>query len=220
MTDQGEPEPEPGPQRMRDRRAPTARYVAFHDPAVEARFVATAERDFRLLLGSDSVANIIRIDLPGDEPPPPPPKRGLFRRQPAPSPPPPPRRVPATAALARVARGALEIPDALEASAKGCPASTRVARLLAQVADDLVNDLLGLEPAEQARHPAYRQTLRVGAELQALRDIIDEIGCPDPDGCVDIRPPEHWGGREEDVEVEVVLDVLNRLATADDDSTP
>ena len=103
-------------------------------------------------------------------------RRGLFRR---PAPPAPGRvAVPTTAALARVARAAADIPGEVESSPDGCTAAHRVAHLLATVATDLVDYLLALEPAEQAAHPAYRQTLRLAAELEGVRDIITRRRAP------------------------------------------
>jgi hypothetical protein len=193
-----------------DRRKPVARYVEFGDEEVQARFIAAAEDAYQGLVASDSFEGLSQVELRSA---PSPQRRRLFRRPP----PAPGRAVPATPALARVARAASDTPRELESSPNGCTSSRRVARILAAVATDLVRDLLALHPAEQALHPAYRQTLRLAAELDGVRDIVTQVGCTDPDGCVGIRLPEHGGRRVEDVEVSEVRAVLHRLALVGDD---
>ena len=201
-----------------DRRKPVARYVQFADDDVQARFTATAETAYQRLVGLDRDAVHSQVELPADPPKPAANgRRGLFRRPP---PPPAPDRlvVPTTAALAKVARTASGTPAEVKSSPNGCTSSHRVAQLLATVATDLVGELLALDPAEQAAHPAYRQTLRLAAELEGLRDTITHVPCTDSSTCVGIRPPEHWGRRTEDVEIAEVRAVLLRLALADEDA--
>jgi hypothetical protein len=98
-----------------------------------------------------------------------------------------------------------------------CPAAAAVAQAIATVIHELISELIVLEPDEQEDHAAYRQTLRLGSELKAVGEIVDQVGCTDPDGCVGIRSPEHWGRREEDVEVAEVRGVLFKLALAGSD---
>lgn len=218
MTDGSSQEPVSAPEYPGDRRKPVARYVEFADEKTQERFISAAEHAYVVLLGADRFAGTVEVDLSPDPPPPPPEpeRRGLFRRS-APPPEPPPKHVAyTTAALARVAADADEIPRELDSSAQGCADSRRVARTLAVVATDLVGDLWQLDPADQAPHPAYRQTLRLAAELEAVREIVNQVGCGNPEGCVGIRPPDNWGRRIEDVEVTEVRAVLHRLAVAGD----
>jgi hypothetical protein len=183
-----------------DRRQPAARYVEFGDEDIQAQFIGAAEDAYRRLVHSDRFAVLGQVELPSA-------RRGLFRR-------PPGRVVATTAALASVARTASEIPGEVKSSPNGCTSSHRVAQLLATVATDLVHDLLVRSPAEQAAHPAYRQTLRLAAELEGVRDIVTHVSCTSPEACVALRPPEHWGRRAEDVEVAEVRAVLLRHARA------
>jgi hypothetical protein len=120
--------------------------------------------------------------------------------------------VPTTAALARVAHYTSTIPDEVQAAPGSCASASGVASVLASVDRELADDLMLLDPNEQAAHPAYRQTLRLAAELEGLREVVAEVGCTDPNGCVGIRSPERWGRRAEDVEVAEVKSVLLRLA--------
>lgn len=194
-----------------DRRKPVARYVEFGDEEFQERFVLLAESAYQRLAASDQFEGRSQIEVrtPASTE-----RRGLFKRPRAHA-----TEVPVTPALARVARAATDDPRALEPP-NGCAASRRVAQTMASVATDLVRDLLVLDPAEQAAHPAYRQTLRLSAELEGVRTLVTELGCPNPAGCVGIRLPEHWGRRVEDVEVSEVRSVLHRLDTAGENGEP
>jgi len=216
MTNESPRDPAPRASITGDLRKPVARYVEFGDEDIQARFIAAAENAYRRLVASDRFAVLGQVELPSAPPTPASRgRRGLFRRPP----PPAPGRVvvPTTAALARVARTASDTPGEVKSSPNGCTSSHRVAQILATVVTELVHDLLALDPAEQAAHPAYRQTLRLAAELEGIRDTVTHVRCTNPDACVGIRPPEHWGRRVEDVEVNEVRAVLLRLALAGED---
>lgn len=174
-----------------DRRAPVARYVVFRDEDVQTRFVTTSEAEYQRLLAADRFAGLAHVELSGAE------------------------RVPATPALAMVARSVAGVPEELGSHPTRCAAAHRVAQVLAEVAGELVGDLAPLAPAEQGEHPAYRQTLRLGAELESLRSTSTEVDCTPPEACVALRAPERWGRRLEDVEVSEVRAVLLRLSAAD-----
>jgi hypothetical protein len=191
-----------------DRRKPVARYVEFGREDIQARFIRAAENAYLRLASSDEFERLGEVEVAAA--PAPPSRRGLFRRTPPPAL--PTRVVSTTAALARVAQATSTIPDEVQSSPNACAAARGVARILATVARELVDDLVVLDPAEQAAHPAYRQTLRLGAELEGFRDIVSQVGCTDSSGCVGIRSPEKWGRRAEDVEVSEVKAVLLRLA--------
>jgi hypothetical protein len=191
-----------------DRRKPVARYVEFGDEDIQARFIAAAENAYQGLVASDSFEGLGQVELPTA----PPGRRGLFRRPPAPG-----RFVTTTAALAKVARAASDTPGEVKSSPNGCTSSHRVAQTLANVTSELVRDLVALDPAEQAAHPAYRQTLRLAAELEGVRDTVTHVKCTNPDACVGIPSPDYSGRRVEDVEVSEVRAVLHRLVLAGED---
>ena len=115
-----------------------------------------------------------------------------------------------TAAIASAARAALEVPDRI-AALDGCPAESRLATSMSEVVLELVGDLAAEPVAEQPAHAAYRQTVRLAAELRALEETLTKEGCGDASGCVAVRQPGAWGRREEDVEVSEVLAVLRHL---------
>lgn len=191
-----------------DRRRPSARYVEFRDGPTQRLLTVAAERAYQSLVKSDDWAGTVLIEgRPADSPPSP--SRTMpFRRR-------PPAAVPmvrTTPALARVHTTSTEIPRELDAAPNGCAASRAVARVLASVADELVQDLATLAPEEQAAHSAYRQTLRLAAELEGLRDVVLNHRCADPDGCVGISTPGHLDRRMEDAEVAEVRSVLVQLA--------
>lgn len=189
---------------LQDRRKPVARYVEFGDADTQERFIGLAEAAYQSLAASDTFEGLGQVevrDAPSTE------RRGLFRKQP----PPASRSLPTTPALARAVQAASAVPTQLESSPRRCASSSRVAQGLSTVLSELALDLLALAPAEQAVHPAYRQTLRLAAELTSLRDLHNETGCTSTDGCVGIRLPEHWGRRVEDVEVAEVRSVLHKL---------
>lgn len=188
-----------------DRRKPIARYVEYGDESVQTRFIALAESAYQLLAKADKLEGVGQVELrgtPGQASS----RRGLFRRAPAGT------VVPTTPALAIAAYTIGEAPGEVRSAETTCDAASRVAMRLATVANDLVRDQLSLEPTEQAAHPAYQQTLRLTSELQALRDLVAQVGCTDPFGCVGIRSPESWGRRIEDIEVTEVRAVLLHLA--------
>ncbi len=188
-----------------DRRRPTARYAEFSDTNDQAQFVNAAERSYRSLVGSDAWGSDTPIEVGTQGPG----ARGsLFRRgRPAPT-----RTAPGTLALARVHQIAIGTPRELAASPRGCAASESVALILARVTADLEHDLLALTPHQQAAHPAYRQTLRLAAELEALGSIVATHRCSGNDGCVNLCPPERLDRRVEDAEVAEVRAVLLQLA--------
>lgn len=191
-----------------DRRQPVARYVEFGREGVHQDFIATAEAAYQRLAASDAFESggEVRLRVAAA------PARGrlLRRSRPVVT----EQVVPTTAALARIAHAVADLPEAVASAERSCRHTTGVARTLASVTSDLLRDLVSLEPGEQAAHAAYRQTLRLAAELQCVGEIVMRVGCGDADGCVGIRAPEHWGRRLEDVEVGEVRSVLLRLADA------
>jgi hypothetical protein len=197
-----------------DRRRAIARYVQFRDLPTQQRLTAAAEHSYQALVGSDSWARSAQIEDPTA---PPPIRKGLFRRSrhlPTPS------MLPTTQAFAMVNRLTADIPRELDESPNGCSASRGVAQALASVAIDLVRELLALSPDQQAAHPAYRQTLRLAAELEGLRDVVLTQACTDPEGCVGITTPGHLDRRIEDAEVAEVRAVLLQLARAAEAEQP
>ena len=163
-----------------DRRRPTARYAEFRDTDDQSQFVKAAEHSYRSLVGSDAWGSDIPIEVGTQGPQ----ARGsLFRRR-RPS---PARTARGTLALARVHQIAIGTPRELAASPHGCAASESLALILARVTADLERDLLALTPHQQAAHPAYRQTLRLAAELEALGSIVATHRCSGNDGCVGFR---------------------------------
>ncbi len=203
--DSREPSPRVGD--PTDRRKPVARYVQFQGEDIQARFITAAEAAYQRLVASDQFERLGEVEVATAAPPP---RRGWFRRPPPPAP--QTRVVSTTAALARIAQASSVIPDEVRSSPNACRSAHGVAKALSTVARELVDDLMLLDPAEQAAHPAYRQTLRLGAELEGVREIVSQVQCPNPQGCVAIRSPEKWGRRAEDVEVSEVQAVLLRLA--------
>lgn len=190
-----------------DRRRPVARYVQFRDEATQQRFIQAAERCYRLLAKTDAWRGETIVDVPSDATVTK--RRGLLRR--AEEVPAPPETVVLSAALAAASATAADVP-ARVAAVDGCAAGRGVAGAIAAVLRDLVHDLTPLPVADQRAHPAYTQTLRLAAELEAFGDLTAEVGCQDLDGCVGLRAPEHWGRRAEDVEVAEVRAVLVQLA--------
>ncbi|HET7689204.1 MAG TPA: hypothetical protein VFK41_02410 [Nocardioidaceae bacterium] len=194
---------------LQDRRKPVARYVEFGDADTQERFIDVAEAAYQALVAADTFEGHGQIEVRTA----PAPEKKLFRKaQPAPS-----RMMPTTPALSRAVQTASAVRAAFEAPGSSCRSSLRVAQGLSTVLSELALDLLQLTPAEQAGHPAYRQTLRLAAELSGLRDVHAEPGCTNPDGCVGIRLPEHWGRRIEDVEVAEVRSVLHKLHAVGND---
>ncbi len=190
-----------------ERRRPVARYVEFGDEHLQERFIGLQEAAFQTLLAADVAETSGQVELRS---PVPETRRGVFRRAPqAVS-----QVVTTSPALARVAWTAAHAPGEVAAAPNACTSSRRVADMLSAVATDLVRDLLPLSPEDQVAHPAYRQTLRLAGELQALVSTVNASPCTNTDGCVGIRPPEHWGRRAEDVEVAEVRAVLLQLAVA------
>lgn len=193
-----------------DRRKPAARYLEFHDLHVLQRVATAADRAYKALVGSDDWAGGVTTMAFSHAAPDSVPKRRLLRTQrPATVP-----TVVTTPALAKVANLCATAPAELEASPNACTASRSVAHILATVARELVGELVHLTPEQQAAHPAYRQTLRLGAELEALREVVLSDGCTPPDPCVVIRAPGHLDRRVEDAEVAEVSAVLLQLAGA------
>ncbi|MEX0426926.1 hypothetical protein AB3X52_04770 [Nocardioides sp. DS6] len=116
-----------------------------------------------------------------------------------------------TPALAAADRAGSEVPQRV-AGLGGCVAEAALAAAAGEVVLDLVRYLAGLQLSQQQAHPAYRQTVRLAAELEALHEVLAKVGCGEGSGCVRARAPMHWGRRAEDVEVAEVRAVLVRLA--------
>jgi hypothetical protein len=191
---------------LNDRRKPVARYVLFTDTSVQQRFADAAEASFADLARLDQWAGRSTLTLPSK---PVVTKRGLLRRAVEESAPPDVLSV--TAALSAAGEAGRDVPSRV-AGLGGCAAERKLSAAIGRVELDLVRDLAEVPVGEQATHPAYRQTLRVAAELQALHQILLVVGCHTSFGCVRPRPPEQWGRREEDVEVAEVRSVLLELA--------
>jgi hypothetical protein len=192
-----------------DRRKPVARYVLFTDGAVQDRFAGVAEATYADLARLDQWTGAASLELPGE-------RTGTARRRLL-------RRTAERSAPSEV----LAVTGALSAAGEagrdllprvaelgGCEAERKLAATMSRVVLDLVRDLAQQPVDAQRSHPAYRQTLRLAAELQALHSLLATIGCGDPFGCVRVRPPEQWGRRAEDVEVAEVRAVLVELAVA------
>ena len=192
-----------------DRRRPASRYVEFRDLPAHQRCSTAAERSYRALAASDGFGAPGRIEVPPSDG-----SAGTSRfrwgRRPA------AQLVEVTPALARVDQLTREALRETVESPNACPASSQVARLLAGVTSELVRDLAVLPPDEQGTHPAYRQTLRLAAELDGVRDTVTGLGCTASGSCVGIRPPDRLDRRVEDAEVAEVRSVLNQLARASD----
>lgn len=187
---------------------PVARYVQFRDQqTTQPAFVTHAEAAYDRLTRADAWTAESAIETSSDEAVAE--RRGLFRRQQTR----PVIRTPVTPALAEAHRLSRTEPAAMQ-TLEGCAAGRRLASLIGEVLGELVDDLAAMPVPEQKIHAAYRQTLRLAAELTALCEVTAELGCRDPLGCVALRSPEHWGRREEDVEVAEVRAVLLELAQA------
>jgi hypothetical protein len=190
-----------------DRRKPIARYVLFADEEAQGRFAVVAEaayRDIARLAGWSG-----RVTVALSDPQRVVTRRGLLRRAVAEET--PGESIVVTGALAAAGEVGRDEPARVEALG-GCTAEGRLAGTMGRVVGELVRDLGRVPVDEQRAHPAYRQTLRLAAELQGLRTMLAETGCADPVGCVRLRQAEHWGRREEDVEVDEVRAVLRELA--------
>ena len=119
-----------------------------------------------------------------------------------------------TPALTMVHEIVTNAPGELTASAS-CPAARHVAHVMVNVTSELVRDLAAPPPAQQAVHPADRQTLRLASELVALRGIALTHDGSNIEPCVRVRELEHFDHRIEDVEVAEVRSVLLQLGRAD-----
>jgi len=192
-----------------DRRRPVARYVLFADPAKQERFADVAEAAYQDLDRLDQWSGIATLTLPGAAETAETKRRGLLRRA--------VEQVAAvealtvTGALAAAGETARDLPERL-AALGGCAAERKLAATLGRVILELVRDLATVPLDDQRLHPAYRQTLRLAGELQALHTLLVAAPCPDPFGCVRARQPEQWGRRTEDVEIAEVRAVLFELA--------
>lgn len=196
---------------MEDRRKPVARYVLFADRATQEAVAVAAESAYRDLARADQWSAAVTLELAAEQTVTT--KRGLLRRAVE-------ERLPAesyavTAALAAAGAAALDLPARIRAL-RGCEAEGRLADTMARVVLELVRDLASGDVEQQRAHPAYRQTVRLAAELQGLARTLTGVGCQDPAGCVRPRPPDQWGRREEDVEIAEVRVILLELANDPD----
>ncbi len=193
-----------------DRRKPSVRYVEFRDIHAQQLLATAADRAYKALVGSDNWAGGI-AEIASPKAPLPIARKVRFRRSERPATLP---MVATTPALARVVQLVADTLPLLAASPNGCSASRGVAQILASVASELVGELVALTPEQQAAHPAYRQTLRLAAELEGLGDVVRTRTCTEADACVVIRAPGHLDRRVEDAEVAEVSAVLLQLAGA------
>ncbi|GAB7006318.1 hypothetical protein JCM18899A_37910 [Nocardioides sp. AN3] len=191
---------------MEDRREPVARYVVFADGAVQRRFAEVAESTYQDLARLDEWAGPSTLELPDTERSHE--RRGLLRRASRET---PVETLAVTSGLAAAGETGRDVPARIAAMG-GCAAERDLSATMGRVVLELVRDLAGAAVGEQREHLAYRQTQRLAAELQALRVVLSEVGCQQPEGCVHLRPPEQWGRRVEDVEVAEVRAVLLELA--------
>lgn len=194
-----------------DRRKPVARYVLFADAADHDRFAELAEASYQDLARLDQWTGKATLILSAPETVTT--RKGLLRR--AVQEELPPETVTVTAALAAAGETARDVPARI-ANLGGCGAERKLSATMGRVTLELVRDLAKVSLADQRLHPAYRQTLRLAAELQGLHAMLAANGCRDPFGCVRPRPPEQWGRRAEDVEIAEVRAVLQELAAAGD----
>jgi hypothetical protein len=190
-----------------DRRKPVARYVLFADGATQEQFAGLAEATYQDMARRDQWSGKSTLEL--SRTPTATTRRVLLRRAAA-------ERARAetldvTSGLAAAGETGRDVPGRV-ATLRGCEAERTLAETMGRVVLDLVRDLAGAPVDEQRAHPAYRQTLRLAAELQTLHAMLVAGGCRDPFGCVRARPPEQWGRREEDVEVAEVRAVLLEIA--------
>ena len=199
-----------------DRRKPVARDVMFADPATQERFIAAADAAYHDLARLDQWSGAVPLVLSTPPTAPQPVKRLGLRRRPAEEKAPEPEQLTVTGALAGAGEAGRDEPGRVEALG-GCAAERKLAATMGRVVRELVRDLAGVPVDDQTRHPAYRQTLRLAAELWALRSVLSTTGCGDPFGCVRPRTPEQWGRRDEDVEIAEVRAVLLELAADVDD---
>lgn len=190
-----------------DRRRPVARYVLFSDQAAQDRFAQMAEAAFQDLARLDQWAGQVSLELSAERKATP--RRGLLRRTGAVER--PRETLIVTGALAAAGEAGRDVPARVEAIG-GCAAERKLAATMGRVVVELVRDLADVPVGEQRAHPAYRQTLRLAAELQALHALLAAVGCQPPFGCVRPRPPEQWGRRIEDVEITEVQAVLLEIA--------
>jgi hypothetical protein len=190
-----------------DRRKPVARYVLFSDESTQVRFAEIAETAFRDMSRLDQWAG--KASLAVGDPEAATEKRGFLRRAARSAP--QPDALTVTAGLAAAGEAGRDVPARI-ASLRGCHAEHELATRMGRVVLELARDLAGEPVDDQREHPAYRQTLRLAAELQAVHTVLEAVGCQSSAGCVRTRPPEQWGRRVEDVEVAEVRAVLLELA--------
>lgn len=196
---------------MGDRRKPVSRYVLFTDQATQDRFAGIAEAAYQDIARLDQWAGLATLELPGvPTAAAAPTRRGLLRRSVADQAP-PSETFAVTGGLSAAGEVGRDVPARIEAF-RGCAAERMLAATMGRVVLDLVRDLAAAPVGEQRDHPAYRQTLRLAAELRALQTMLTDVGCQSPFGCVQPRQPEQWGRREEDVEVDEVRSVLLEIA--------
>ncbi|MDH2414678.1 hypothetical protein [Nocardioides sp. CER19] len=191
-----------------DRRQPVARYVVFADEATQEQFGDVAEEAYRDLARLDQWTGQVPLVLSAPETAKA--KRRLLRRA-VPETHGPPETVNVTGALAAAGETGRDVPGRV-GDLDGCAAERKLAATMGDVVLDLTRDLAREGLAEQRAHPAYRQTLRLAAELRALHTVLVSVGCSQSSGCVHLRQPEHWGRRAEDVEIAEVRAVLVELA--------
>lgn len=190
-----------------DRRDPVARYVQFSDALTQEQFTDLAEDVFQRAAALHPWTGAVSLELA----PPAVVADGKRRFRKAREVSHPGETLVLTAALAAAGRTALEAPVQMR-EMDGCEAGKRIAAAMGEVILDIARDLADLTVEEERDHPAARQALRLGAELQAVRDITSKSGCTDESGCVQLRSPAHWGRRLEDVEVNEVRSVLAQLS--------
>jgi hypothetical protein len=195
-----------------DRRKPVARYVLLGETAAQERFAEVAEAAYQDLARLDQWTGTATLALTAPRTATS--RRRLLRR-------PAEERLPVptvavTGGLAAAGEAGRDEPGRIE-DLGGCEAERKLAATMGRVVLELARDLAAMPVDEQRAHPAYRQTLRLAAELRALHTVLAADGCRDPFGCVRPRPPEQWGRRAEDVEITEVRAVLLELAADTDD---
>ncbi|GAB7004962.1 hypothetical protein JCM18899A_24350 [Nocardioides sp. AN3] len=186
--------------RSTDRRKLAARYVVFADAGVQYEFAQAAESAFQVLARLDQWAGRATLVLDGETST----ERRRFLRRAAWA---PVETLRVTAGLAGAWEAGRDVP-AQTAALGGCDAEQALTATMGHVVCKLARDLADVAVGEQRDHPAYGQTLRLAAELQALHTILDRVGCGSDTGCVRAHPPEPWRRRVEDVEVTEVRAVL------------
>src|SRR5690242_13714710 len=150
-----------------DRRKPVARYVLFADGAAQDQFAGVAEAAYQDLARLDQWSGKTTLEVPQESTPTA--RRRLLRRAAEQSR--STQTFAVTGALAAAGEAGRDVPGRV-AALSGCEAERKLAGTIGRVVLDLVRDLATESVDDQRAHPAYRQTLRLAAELQGLHTML------------------------------------------------